>query len=237
MAVLEPVGDGCDGCERGTDGEGHDDDAVGVDAHEFGGVGVLAGGLHAAAGAGLGDEEAEGDHADGCGDEDEEVTALDVGAEDVECFALELGEGSVLRGVGVPLPDGLLECEGESDRGDQRGEPGGGAQGPVGEAFGCDADGDGAYDATDDHEWDDCEEVGAGRHPEVHGESSEASDHEDLAVGEVDELDDSVDHRVSDRDESVHRAEDESIGQLLRQFVHRRASVEWFGYGTARERS
>lgn len=129
----------------------------------------------------------------------------------------------------------MLEGEGEPDGGDEGCQAWSAAQGPVGEAFGGHADGDGGYDAADDHEGYGGDEGESGRKPEVDREGSEASDHEDLAVCEVDELDDSVDHRVTDRDETVHRAEDESIGQLLRQFVHRRASVEWFGYGTARE--
>ena len=102
LAVLEAVGDGGDGGERGADGEGDDDDAVGVDAHQLGGVGVLRGGLHGAAGAGLGDEEAEGDHAQRGGDEQEEVAALDDGAEPMSTASpLELREGAGLLGVGV----------------------------------------------------------------------------------------------------------------------------------------
>ena len=66
---------------------------------------------------------------------------------------------------------------------------------------------------------------GAGGEDEVDGERAEAAGHEDLAVGEVDELDDAVDHRVADGDEPVHRAEEQPVGQLLRQFVHRMASI------------
>jgi hypothetical protein len=48
---------------------------------------------------------------------------------------------------------------------------------------------------------------GAGRHaerlPERHGD--ERPDHEDLAVGEVDQLDDAVDERVAERDERPDR--------------------------------
>ena len=60
VAVLQAVRDRCDGGEEAADGEGDDDDAVGVDAHELCGVRVLRGGLHGAAGAALADEEGRG---------------------------------------------------------------------------------------------------------------------------------------------------------------------------------
>lgn len=125
FAVLEAVGDRGDGGEGGADAERGDDDAVGVDAHELGGVGVLRGGLHGAAGAGLGDEDAEGDHADGGGDEEEEVAAADGEGAEVDASALEVREAEgAVPGLGVEGPDELLEDEREADRGDERGEAG-----------------------------------------------------------------------------------------------------------------
>ena len=52
-------------------------------------------------------------------------------------------------------------------------------------------------------------------------ERAEGADHEDLAVGEVDELDDAVDHRVAERDQRVDRTEHEAVGQLLEELRHR----------------
>ena len=44
---------------------------------------------------------------------------------------------------------------------------------------------------------------------------NEGADHEHVAVGEVDELDDPVDHRVAEGDEGVDRAERQRVGDLL----------------------
>ncbi|WDT82677.1 MAG: hypothetical protein MPW14_14175 [Candidatus Manganitrophus sp.] len=41
------------------------------------------------------------------------------------------------------------------------------------------------------------------------------ADHVDLAVGEVDQPHDAVDHRVAERHQRVHRAEREAVDQLL----------------------
>ena len=204
LAVLEAVGDGGDAGEGGADREGDDDDAVGVDTHQFGGVGVLRGGLHAAADAGLHHEPAEGEHADRCGDQQEDVAGLDGDGAHVDGVAGHLGEGAGRLRVGVPGPDGLLQGQREADGGDEGCEAGCAAQWAVGEAFGSDryegGDDHGAYE----HEWQGEPHAGAARQPEPHGEGAEAADHEDLAVGEVDELDDAIDHCVADGDQAVH---------------------------------
>ena len=45
--------------------------------------------------------------------------------------------------------------------------------------------------------------------------ADEGADHEDVAVGEIDEAQDAIDHRVAQRDERVDRAERKSIDELL----------------------
>src|SRR6478609_6676004 len=76
-------------------------------------------------------------------------------------------------------------------------------QRPVGDALHEDRRRDRGDDRSDDHE---------GQHPEggvaleedqPGREGAERTDHEDLAVGEVDQLDDAVDDRVADRDQGV----------------------------------
>src|SRR5690606_1324685 len=52
------------------------------------------------------------------------------------------------------------------------------------------------------------------------------ADHEDFAVGEVDQLQDAVDHRVTERDEGVDAAEHESVEDLLQQYVEVEQSPE-----------
>jgi hypothetical protein len=45
--------------------------------------------------------------------------------------------------------------------------------------------------------------------------SSKRAEHEDIAVREVDEAQNAIDHRVAERDERIDRAERESIDYLL----------------------
>ena len=52
---------------------------------------------------------------------------------------------------------------------------------------------------------------GHGHDPHRH----EGADHEDVAVGEVDQLDDPVDHRVAEGDQRVDRAERQDVVELL----------------------
>ena len=47
-----------------------------------------------------------------------------------------------------------------------------------------------------------------------HVHRRERADHEDIAVREVDELDDAVDHRVADGDEGVDRADRQAVDEL-----------------------
>ena len=51
-------------------------------------------------------------------------------------------------------------------------------------------------------------------------EGAEGSDHEDLAVGEVDQLDDPVDHGVADGDQGVQRSQGQPVDELLGEDVH-----------------
>ena len=61
-----------------------------------------------------------------------------------------------------------------------------------------------------------------GRERHDHREGDHAADHHHLAVGEVDELHDAVDHRVAERDDGVHAAEREAVHDLLEEGVHGR---------------
>src|SRR5262249_32586904 len=48
----------------------------------------------------------------------------------------------------------------------------------------------------------------------------ERTDHEDVAVGEIDHPDDAVDHRVADRDQAVDRPEGQPVDELLEKIFH-----------------
>ena len=48
-----------------------------------------------------------------------------------------------------------------------------------------------------------------------HDDAQIGAEHVHLAVGEVDELEDAVDHGVPQRDECIHRAEGKAVYELL----------------------
>ncbi|MGX1253409.1 hypothetical protein RKD48_005920 [Streptomyces ambofaciens] len=138
-------------------------------------------------------------------DQQEDVAGLDGDVADVEGPAVDLREGPRGLRVRVPGPHRLLQGEGETDRGDQGREPGCAAQGAIGEPFRPDGDGGGDDHCADEHQGQGDQHGGAvGQDVHVDRERAEGAGHEDLAVGEVDELDDAVDHCVADGDKPVH---------------------------------
>ena len=56
--------------------------------------------------------------------------------------------------------------------------------------------------------------------PAVGRQPGEGPHHEDLAVGEVDQLDDPVDHRVAQRDEAVGGPQHGAVDDLLEELPH-----------------
>ena len=69
-------------------------------------------------------------------------------------------------------------------------------------------------------------------------EPDERAHHEDVAVGEVQELEDPVDERVAERDERVDAAEREAVERQLGERVHaERESIrhrKWSGPASSR---
>jgi hypothetical protein len=53
-----------------------------------------------------------------------------------------------------------------------------------------------------------------------HRNRGERAHHHQLAVGEVDEPDDAVDHGVAERDQRIHAAQRDAVDQLLQQDIH-----------------
>ena len=58
--------------------------------------------------------------------------------------------------------------------------------------------------------------------PAQEDDGQERAEHEDVAVGEVDQLDDPVDHRVAERDERVDRADRQRVDRLLERLPQER---------------
>ena len=108
-------------------------------------------------------------------------------------------------------PD-VLDDERHADRGDQRREPWRVAQRLVGDPLDRGVE---EREAGHDHDEREREAADDREHARAHVEAEDADDHrardeagerEDVAVREVDQLQDAVDERVAERDETVDRA-------------------------------
>lgn len=113
------------------------------------------------------------------------------------------------------------EEQGDADRGDEHRQFRLIAQGSVGESLDDDPE-----HGADQHR---PEQDAGGRHPGVGQEAMDdrgcveagkSADHQDVTVGEVDELEQPVDHTVAERDQGIDRAEREAVDQLLKKFLH-----------------
>ena len=139
-----------------------------------------------------------------------------------------LGEARVaLRGRPEQPEHQVLDEERHADRGDERNQPGRVAQRPVGHPLHQHSH---RRREEDRHQHDQRqaeEEVGL-PHPVgielLRGdEPGHRPDHEHLAVGEVDEAEHAVDHRVAQGDEAVHRALGEAGNEQALELVTREA--------------
>src|SRR5918998_307847 len=230
--VHNARGPGEDAAEQERDGNG----AVHVDADHGSRLLVLGHGPHHLALFGAPDEVGEGeeerhghqDHEQILPPEDDGVAGQDVG----------VGDEFRKRHLGRPLPyqAHVLQDEGHPDSGDENRQPRGVSQGlirhplysDVQEAAGQHSHEEGYQDAKDPQKRprslrDRREKLEAEDRTREDGEADERADHEVVAVGEVDQLDDPVDQRVTQGHEREYRAvgkADEKLGRELRRFLH-----------------
>src|SRR5437773_3907348 len=149
---------------------------------------------------------------DGLGELEAEIQHIDRRVDEVEGVPPERLEE----------PDQVLEEERDSDRRDERDQPGRVAQRTIGDPL----DGDGEQPARG-HAGDQSEEQDerpgeAVEQPdaleaEEELDADEGAHDEDLGVREVDELEHPVDHRVAQRNQRVHEAEDDAVEEDLRE--------------------
>ena len=186
--------------QRGSDGEGKGDDPIDVYAHEHGRRLVERCRPHRLAHPGLVDEEREEDHHRHRYDDHKDLVGRNRDAADMDRIVLErIREAAGCRPEYPGSPIG--EDEGDADGGKERGQPVRIAQRLV-----CDTLDEHAQDRAEGHagEHGD-EEAEDGPHPRlgrpcerlIHQEAYECSYHQDIAMREVDELQDTVDHGIS----------------------------------------
>ncbi len=193
------------------------DRRVHVDAHQARGLRVLRGGAHGAADPGAADEVDQEDEQRHGHHERQDVAVRDRDAEDRDVARLGLDQvGHAAVRAAEPEQADVLQDEGEADRGDEGGELGRVAQRPVADPLDHHVErsaGDHA-DEQDQHEPEDRARGarGDGQADRAdHRVRHEAADHEQVAVGEVDQLDDAVDERVADGDQRPDGAVREAV--------------------------
>src|SRR5690606_7379117 len=149
--------------------------------------------------------------------DDEDLAAVHQQSEDAVAPLHELRElWKALHTGAEETADRVLQEKRNTDRRDQGDEARGASQLPVGDLLGGHGDGRRHDHSGHDDDQHRHEEVRL-QHPVVrhavgHEHGAEHPDHEDLAVGEVDEPQDAVDHRVAQGHQSVHRTLDHTAG-------------------------
>src|SRR5712691_1173574 len=228
-AVIEQVHDAGDRGERGADHEGERDGAVGIDAQQRRHFQVLLAGAHVAAEPRAGDEPGEDRHQRQRYEHDDD---LNVGDLHREGLALEqrIAAGDQRRQRLDPGALGdlhvVLQDDRHADRRDERRQAEGMAQRPVGDALDHLAVQRGERHRDQQHQEQGNRNGGdTDRHQQQKGDQSgEGSDHENIAVGEIDHADDAIDHGVADGDEAVDRAERKAVDELLAEIFHASAA-------------
>ena len=215
--------------ERRAEHEREHDHAVDVDAHHRRRLAIVGGRPHRLAHARPRHEQPEHDHQrEGRGD-DHDPKQRHAHVADVEAVEEERPAGE-REGVVVALLGAehqlhrVREEERDAERTDQRRDPRGVAERPVGEALDHDAE----HRAAGHRRERDQHQQQPGRHLRIRraaqqlerAEADERPDHEHVAVGEIEELQDPVDERVAERDQGVDAAQREAVDRELDEGVH-----------------
>ena len=213
--VREPEDDAGGACERGADEEGHDDHAVDVDPHHRRRFLVERRRAHRLPGLRPLHEEPQDDHQDERADDDDDLrqrhcTSPKCEARQVERAVLPARRCCSSRGSRRTSSCRVLEEERDAEGGDERRDARRVAQPPVREALDHDAEQRtpsiaGERQSDEQREIDD-RRLGVPPSRCMTPKPMNAPHHVDVAVREVQELEDPVHHRVAERDQRVERS-------------------------------
>ncbi len=119
--------------------------------------------------------------------------------------------------------DEIGKCDRHADRGDQRRQSEGASERPVGDLLdgpvveAGEQHGDDHHDQQRHHDRDRVEHP---KQKQERDQGRECANHEDVAMREVDHPDNAVDHRITDGDQTIDRAQREPIDKLLDEILH-----------------
>jgi hypothetical protein len=182
--------------------------------------GFSAVGPHRAAQLGAVDEVHQPGQRDRGRHQDHDLHGVDDRAADVERLARQEDRVRLV----VRLPDDhrqRLQQEAHADRGDQRREARRVSKRPVGDLLDREVEDRADDDRGDqrDQQQQPARQAEAG-HRDDHGPARQRPHHQHVAVREIDQVDDAVDHRVAERHEGVHAAEHQPVDDLLDERFH-----------------
>ena len=223
LLVDEAVEHAADAGHAGAEHEGEDDHLVAVDAHQRRRVAVLRHRPHRHSHLCLLDDDIEEQHRDQRGADDDRLDDRDVVAEDDDraLHPFRIGIGADI--VAEHAAERVLDDEGGADGADQRRERRDMAERPVADPL------------------DDQRRRGAHRHRQQHDrrhrqdriivenagaieaarqeEGRERSRHGDVAMREVDQAQDAVDHGVAERDQRIDAADGQAEQEEIEPLV------------------
>src|ERR1019366_5076204 len=201
-------------CERGAEAEGERDDGVDVHTHERGGGFVEGDGAHGGSHPGFLHDEPQRHKQQRGGHEDDHLVHADDEAAEIPSRGWnEIGEFMRRGAENVAVLAGVFDEQRNADGGDEDGELGPAAQRTIGEIFDDDAQqrADGHRQNKDERATD----IRLRGQKFIHHRrqiiSRERAEHENIAVREVDEAQDAINHRVAERDERINRAQRKTI--------------------------
>ena len=216
--VQEAVHDPGDAAQRRAEEEGVADDDVHVDAHHPRCIEVFRRRPHGAADPGLGDQQVNPVDEDDGGQDQPDLRIVEDHRAEFEAVVLE----GRIKGVGVgslgeELLDRFSDDDAHGERRHQHDQHRHAAHGTVGEAFHQRADDGADRHGKDEHQKDDQEPAFDAQvlGQPGHDKAREPAQHEDLAMGEVDQAQDSEEQREAYGHQGVHPPDGEAVDQLL----------------------
>jgi hypothetical protein len=182
---------------------------------------VLGGGAHRAAELGVVDEVHQAGEHHRRGDQDDDLHRVDHRAEHVD----RLGGQQDRVALDGGLPDDhrqRLQQQAHAHGGDQRRQARCVAQRAVGHLLDGEVQDRAHHDRAGqrDQQEHPAGQARAGQQGD-HRPAGQGPDHQHLTVGEVDQVDDAVDHRVAQCHQRVHAAEHQTVDDLLDEGLHR----------------
>ena len=198
--------------QGGAHGEGEGDRPVQGNAHQLGGPHVLGHGPHGLAQLGLLYQKGQAHHADDRHHDGEHGGVADGHRPDRDGAAH--GQTNRLGARAEEQLEPVFQQEGDADGGDEQGQAGRGAQGRIGHLLNGHAQQRAGRHRQDDRQ--DRVEMEAG-----HGAPHHVSAHHDnVAVGEVEQADNAIDHAVAQRHQGEDAAQLQAVDQLVEDQDH-----------------